>query len=282
MKIGFDHCYQKIRHADEYFSLSKRGFTVDEKTVEHPGKQFCRFLRFNKPASSCGGMSFHYLEFAEIPDLEALKSTYERPIADYEAMEPGFSLSCNENLKQLFEMAREKIPSSEPKFEHKNYAWKEDDKSTLPGWNFLMFEQNIAPNIYVWCTEYEPNADRKPVTTKFTHPNSVDRFLGFAWNLPLSQLTEFQELTHARNDSGILQMDDGLRIYTKNAAGVPDHIWGEKKDYPFSAVILACTDWSAFMAMGQPDVAFKWNDRHAGLIRMPAGGWNIVVVESND
>lgn len=279
MKIGFDHCYQKIRHADDYFNLGKRGFTVEERTVEHPGKQFCRFIRFNKPASPCGGKEFHYLEFAEIPDLDALKATYDQPVTDRQALEPGFSLSCNENLKQLFEFVRKQMPAYEPKFEHKNYAWKEDDVSILPGWNFLMFERNLTPDIYIWCTEYEPRPEMTPVT-KFTHANSVDCFLGFAWNLPLTQLTQFRQLTHAKDDAGVLQLDDGLRIYSKDAEGVPGHIWDEKKDHPFSAVILACKDWAAFMAVGQPDVTFKWNDRHAGLIRMPAGGWNIVVVES--
>lgn len=277
MKVSFDHCYQSTFSIQDYHQLQKRGFEIDDYVVEHPGKIFCRFLRFNKQAGADQPTErFQYLEFVEVTDLSALKATYTTEVSDQVALRPGFSLRCDENLKALYDVANQKLPELKPEYIHKNYRWKEDSTSALPGWNFLSFDLPVVKDTYVWWTEYEPDSKR-PQLKVYSHPNSVDQFHGFYWDLPLSELKKLQILTQGEIQEGCLVLNDGLKIYTSDSKDLPEALLKTSKSYPFSAVILTCTNWNSFIEQAKPDLTFTWGNRLAGLIKMP-GAWDIVVL----
>jgi|GEM_PF-1701311 len=156
--IIYDHAYTLDKGHKFLRELEKLGFTLNEQTVEHPGKAFCRFIMFSDPKRNLR----QYLEFVDVRG-----KNQER-----KRKSPGLSFRFLKSLESYYKKLKKK-PSLRPKFNHKNYQWKENSKDRLPGWNFVDFNSIPTKSLYPWFTEYEPSPHRKKSPKKSAHPNGA-------------------------------------------------------------------------------------------------------------
>ncbi len=281
--MRFDHCYQVNPKAGIFHSLKDRGFNLDDHIVEHPGGMLCRFIRFKnrmpndqKHDQKHDQRPYQYLEFVEVTDTAQLLATYPKGTHEAEILEPGFSLISHENLASVYESQREPLNLFEPKFEHKNYDWKNDDKSPLPGWNYLTFDKPLLPGVHVWCTEYEPRPSRSLAENDLIHPNSVETIFGFIWTIPFEAAQAVATFTSAdiKSNGDEMSFEDGSKILFEANSSLL-----KKNTTPFAAVVLCCSDWRTFCAHAKPDKFIEWRGQRAGLIQLDKNGWDILVIE---
>lgn len=268
----FDHCYQKLDTSEQYFALADRGFSLVSDMTEHSGRQLCRFLRF-EPRNPAIVSRAQYLEFIELADFEALRATYPKGTADVVLREPGFSLAARFRLEEVYRSNLAAFERFQPRYSHKNYAWKQDDRSELPGWNFLEFSKPIINGMNVWCTEYEPNPDRATPQKVEPHANSANEIRGFIWNLSSKDAAAFALLSDSKVVDNRISLLDGSTIFLDQTFASTD-----KKRTTFSAVVLGCADWDMFCREAKPDKVIVWQNQKAALIELGPTGWDIVVV----
>jgi len=154
MKLKYDHAYTNDPKHRFHKKLQKLGFTSFPPEVEHPGKQFCRFISFKATKSELPV----YLEFIDARD------------PNFPIRSAGLSLRALGPLEKAFKKFRKK--GIRGNFAHKNYEWKKDSRSRLPGWNFVTFTRIGFRSLYVWITEYEKRSGVKPMKRQI-HPNGV-------------------------------------------------------------------------------------------------------------
>jgi hypothetical protein len=160
-KITFDHAYTADPNHKFLKSLERMGFAIRPGLVEHPGGSICRFIGFRPSPDS----AWQYLEFI---DRRGTKGQYRRP---------GLSLTAGGNLRQLFKKFNAQGALSTC-WEHRNYNWKTDPKSNLPGWNFITFKKLGFSTFYPWFTEYDRRPGQKKIS-KIRHPNGITKIRGF-------------------------------------------------------------------------------------------------------
>lgn len=246
--INFDHSYTEDIGYRFFKALGKSGFVLSENEVEHPGKQFCRFITFKH------GSGRVYLEFVHV-------GKGGEPVD-----KPGVSLRCDGPLKRYFESikARKGIKA---KYIHKNYAWKKDSKSVLPGWNFLMFLSPRFKNIYLWFTEYEPHPTKKRVTPP-PHPNTAHTIAGLELVVRGSDRPKLEKV-FGKNLNGKDIGVGGIRLFIESG-----------RSTRVAAIVIKCKSLKRFMKLAKIKTTILWRGENAVLIKNPNPKmWNIVVVE---
>lgn len=174
MIINFDHIYTMDHNHKFMKKLEMAGFTLAKHMVEHPGKHMCRFIMISeKPARQ-------YMEFVHVGK------------GGVNYGNPGLSLGTETSLEKFNQVLKRK--GLKTSFSHKNYDWKKDSESRLPGWNFITFP-NHKTNVFTWLTEYEFSAKRKknqkPVPK---HKNMVKSFVGISAELIAADIKLFQKM----------------------------------------------------------------------------------------
>jgi hypothetical protein len=156
MKLKYDHAFTADPGHRFHKKMIRFGFIPLPGQVEHPGKHFCRFVAFRESTSELPV----YLEFIDGRDPK-------NPVRN-----AGLSLRALGSLEKAYKaFPKKKIQAT---FVHKNYEWKKDSKSRLPGWNFVTFKNTGFRSLFPWVTEYEPRKGRKPMKVQ-RHPNGVRR-----------------------------------------------------------------------------------------------------------
>jgi hypothetical protein len=92
--IIYDHAYTLDKGHKFLRELEKLGFTLNEQTVEHPGKAFCRFIMFSDPKRN----QRQYLEFVDVRG-----KNQER-----KRQSPGLSFRFLKNLESYYKKLRKK------------------------------------------------------------------------------------------------------------------------------------------------------------------------------
>lgn len=151
-------------------------------------------------------------------------------------------------------------------FVHKNYDWKKDDKSRLPGWNFVNFKDTRIRSFYPWITEYEPHPLRKPRKIK-SHPNGVNKIVGFEFNINSAGEKLFGAVCGKKKGS-ILVLPDDTKFYFATASTTK-----------LQNVILQSKSLKQFLKNHRVDKEIEFRGRPAGLIKNPNKGmWNIIIL----
>ncbi|NRA67006.1 MAG: hypothetical protein HRU19_21130 [Pseudobacteriovorax sp.] len=185
--FGFDHSWNRVFDDFRYVErLNQLGFAIAPKTVEHPGSQVCKFIVF--PG---GQVTFpsHFLEFClttnEKDYLERHKRFFRGPDAERRIKGSSLVLYSDLDLKRQQVDIQKRLPGFEVKYSHKNYEWKRDSKSILPGWNHLFFgKKRLLTGLRVTVGKKDPRdtlPDDGPVAKKPTilpHPNSAEKIIG--------------------------------------------------------------------------------------------------------
>lgn len=261
----FDHTYVQSMSTDAWDHLRERGFRFSDKTVEHPGSMLCRFLHIGRKESAW--VPPRYLEFCEVRDLEALRDM----------------LRARGELEQVFRAKASSFDDYGIVYGHKNYRWKEDSDSRLPGWNFVNFKRDLVTGLGIWVTEYEadPTFDLKSVKSEpLVHENTAVEILGVLYrndsSAPLAPLADFAGLS-CQTDQ--LALHDGTRIWLTEHENQTD-LRGrfDHKSHPFVGVVVRAESMKTFLQTAQPDEVFTWNGRPAARIRMADNAWDLVVV----
>lgn len=246
--IGFDHSYTEDRGHKFLKALEKAGFVLEENQVEHPGKHFCRFIMFRHGAGRA------YLEFVHIGRGGARID------------KPGVSLRYGGPLKEYFKAIKGRA-GVQAKYIHKNYDWKKDSKSILPGWNFMTFSKPAFKNIYPWFTEYEPRPGKKRASPK-PHPNTAQTIAGLEMTVRGADRPKLEKI-FGRSLSGEAVSLGDFRLFT--SAGRATRI---------SALVIKCRDLDRFMAAAKIRSRTLWRGQDAAIIKNPSRGmWDIVAVE---
>jgi len=246
--INFDHSYTEDAGHRFFKALGRSGFVLSENEVEHPGKQFCRFIMFKH------GSGRVYLEFVRV-------GKGGEPID-----KPGVSLRYTGPLKRYFGAikARKDIKA---KYIHKNYAWKKDSKSALPGWNFLTFLSPKFKNIYLWFTEYEPHPTKKRVTPP-PHPNTAHTIAGLELIVRGSDRPKLEKV-FGKSLNGKEVSLGGIRLFIESG-----------RSTKVAAVVIKCKDLKRFKKLANIKSTILWRGQSAVLIKNPQPKmWDIVVLE---
>lgn len=247
--IYFDHSYTVDQHHKFLKKLEGLGFRKEERHTEHPGGLICRFLMFSAESKT----KRSYLEFVHTkPKGEKLKV-------------PGLSFGWNGNLEKFHdEMVRTRKIKTE--FVHKNYDWKKDDKTRLPGWNFVNFKNTGIRSFYPWITEYEPHPLRKPRKIK-SHPNGVNKIIGFEFDMNPAGEKLFK-IVCGKKRSNFLTLPCGTKFYFTPAPTTK-----------LRSVILRSKNLKQFLKKYGADKEIEFQGNPAGLIKNPNERmWNIIII----
>ncbi len=246
--IYFDHTFNVDKGHQFFKQLGKMGFALEKQIVEHPGKAFCRFIKLNSASSR----RVSYLEFVDVRDPKSTRRY------------PGLSFGYNKNLERLFHKVKSKLKCS---FGHKNYEWKKDSKSRLPGWNFLTFKNTGIKGYFPWVTEYEPHPKRKPVRKPGKHKNTVYRLLKIELDLNKNGI-RFYERLFSKKIAGQMLLSCRTELSFRNS-----------KTNSFKRVVLACKDLHKFRRVAKSVKDITYEGQSAALIENPSTGWDIVVLQ---
>lgn len=162
--IFFDHVYTGDHGFRFLKKLEKFGFTLVPTTTEHPGRHFCRFIKFPAPETT---RKAQYLEFVWGKARRVRHG--------------GYCFGSSGKLER-YQKKLERDGRYKSKLQHKNYDWKKDNKSRLPGWNFLTFQKLGLPGVNPWFTEYEPRPGQKPLPPP-RHKNGAKRIHAFVFEV---------------------------------------------------------------------------------------------------
>ncbi len=247
--LAFDHAYC----ADPGYSfmrrLEKLGFLRDAIQVEHPGRQFCRFITFR------GDQTFplRYLEF-----IHLAKGGQKVECS-------GLSLSATSPLVKFQKrLQKQKIKSQ---LSHKNYAWKKDAVSRLPGWNFITFKDSMK-GIFLWLTEYEDSPERRRRRKiPRRHPNGVTGIVGLELSLNLSGRNFLGEVLGWKDFSKIFTLACGTRLYASRG-----------RSNRLTALVLSTSRLESLGARARSPIEV-WRGSEAVRLRNPDPlGWDLLVV----
>ena len=175
MSIRFDHIYTMDKGHKFMKKLEKAGFTLAKMVVEHPGKHICRFIYIKK----LGLTGKQYMEFVHVG----------KGGIDYG--NPGLSLASD--LPLLNFDKKLKSQGIKTDFSHKNYEWKKDSVSKLPGWNFVSFPKHKS-KIFTWITEYEYSAKRHKKRPFLKNKNGINEVVGITTTLSSADIKLFSKL----------------------------------------------------------------------------------------
>jgi hypothetical protein len=217
--------------------------------VEHPGKLFCRFIGF----ASSNPREVSYLEFIS---LGAGGDTLPQP---------GISLGQTADLESFYKKLL-KTWGSPLEFKHKNYDWKRDNESRLPGWNFLSFKNLGFRGFYPWMTEYERRTKKRRAPPK-THPNGVTRIHGAVFRVNKTGRKFFEKLIGQDAGNQIKLVGD-TTLYLKSGR------WNG-----FDQVILECKSLERFSKRYGVGKKTVFQGRPAILLKNPAKMWDILLIE---
>lgn len=249
--IRFDHMYTNDPHHRFHKRLEKLGFKLSENRTEHPGRQFCRFIAFQPERKSdrC------YLEFVNVKKGgEKIKC-------------PGLSLGFTGKLERLHLRLTRKT-TLKPRFIHKNYDWKKDSKSRLPGWNFVTFKGLGIRGFFPWMTEYERSPHRPPQNRRpiVRHPNGARRIIGLELEVNARGRYFFDQLLGKKTGESV-RLTRGVVLYLKPS-----------RRTALNAVIIESTNLNRFAKHAKIRTLTRWRGRPAAEIKNPAGHWNVIVI----
>jgi hypothetical protein len=202
MRSKFDHAFTADPKHRFHKRLESLGFKLGLPEVEHPDKHFCRFLAFRESFDELPV----YLEFIDARDPK-------KPVQF-----PGVSFrSLGPLQKQIRPLIKRGLA---PNFVHKNYEWKRDSSSRLPGWNFVTFKELGFQSLFPWITEYEPktggskNRERIPVQR---HPNGIRRIKAVEIDVDAEGRAFFERLL-ARKLTRTVRAPGGQEFYFRAAS----------------------------------------------------------------
>lgn len=176
---------------------------------------------------------------------------------------PGLSLGISSGL-EIFYHQLQKDHRYSATFRHKNYQWKANNRTRLPGWNFLNFRHLGFRGIYPWMTEYEPWPYKIKRRPDRPHANGVIGFVGLSLDLnPRAQ--KFFSYLIGKN----------IKNATKLGCKTEIRIAGTDRT-KFNAVILKCTSVRKLLDK-YPFTPVTWNGQRAGYVKNPSGMWDIIV-----
>lgn len=247
--INFDHSYTEDIGHKFFKALGRAGFSLSEHRMAHPGKHSCRFIMFEQ----AGGKKA-YLEFVDVGR------------GGKRVNRSGISLRCEGPLKKYFDSVK-KQKGVTAKYIHRNYEWKKDAKSKLPGWNFLSFAKPQFKNIYPWFTEYEPRpgAKRRPIEA---HPNSASVISGVVLSARKADKPKLEKV-FGRSLTGKSVSLGGIQLIVEPA-----------NTTRISALVIKCKDLKRFKRLSKIKSSVLWQGKEAAIIHNPDRRmWDIVVVE---
>lgn len=247
--IFLDHSYTNDNNHKFLKKLEKHGFKLSESEVEHPGKQFCRFIAF----SGNPLRSYQYLEFVNVKK------------GGQECKKPGVSFGSTKGLKKYYNKIKTKIKAE---FEHKNYEWKIDNESILPGWNFVTFDKSMPEGIYPWFTEYEKSAKRKK-RRKVIHPNGVQKISSFHFDLTDSGIKFFEVILGIKIKKSI-RLSCGTEFYFNKA-----------KTNKLKTIHLECKSLKKLKNNFPYDEEMEFLGKDAVRIKNPNSMWDIVITQNS-
>lgn len=246
--VNFDHSYTEDIGHKFFTALGRAGFRLSESRATHPGKHFCRFIVFDR-----GDGRAAYLEFVDVGR------------GGKQVVKPGISLRYSGRLEKYYDRVK-KVKGVKAKYIHRNYAWKKDSRSRLPGWNFLTFVKPIFKNLFPWFTEYEPRPGVKRLAPP-KHPNTADRLFGV--------VLAVREQDRARLEKVFGRSLAGRRV----DLGCIQLIVEPSKTTRLSALVIECRDFKRFTRLAKVKSPVLWEGRRAALIRNPDRRmWDIIVV----
>lgn len=231
--------------------LGKLGFAVSDHEVEHPGRKFCRFIFFKAQG---GAREYACLEFIHTKPGGSL------------IRKPGLSFGFAGGLEDFHRKLKKK-GRYKSKFFHKNYEWKKDSVSRLPGWNMLTFPGLGLSSLFPWMTEFEPRPGVKPAKREVGHANGCKFIHGFVLELDRKGEAFFSHLLGKKLQART-RMRCGTMLYVSRA-----------KKTRLKAVVLKCKSVPRFVKKYGGDGEGEFFGKPAARIANPVRGmWDLLLV----
>jgi hypothetical protein len=299
-RFFFDHANNMALTLDAFRALGERGFTLADMMVEHPGRQECYFIHFSgRGRGQSDLLGRQYLEYVHVADKAATIQLAREECKDFDTQFPngmsdddfyttGLSLSCSSRLADVFSEKKSLVEKAGLEFSHKNYDWKNDSESLLPGWNFVTFPDASTGGMVFWITEYEPNPSLDMAETRkkrepwSLHPNGCEAVEGVIVALDepaMATIADFCDLPK-EPDRAVWRLADGGRIWSLSALrgdlGLSPLF---RKKRAVCAVVLVCRDLEHFRASANPDYEMILDGQPALGISLGDFNYDIIVVQ---
>ena len=179
---------------------------------------------------------------------------------------PGVSLRYSGALKKYFSVIKAQA-GIKAKYVHKNYDWKKDGKSILPGWNFVTFLRPRFKNLYTWFTEYETRPGKKRVPPPL-HPNTAQTIYGLQLVVRGSDRPKLEKV-FGKSLTGKEISLGSIRLFVEPGSSTK-----------VSALVIKCKSLKRFARLAKMGSKVVWRGRDAVLIKNPARKmWDIVAIE---
>ncbi len=243
--LYFDHCFTRDPNYKMMRRLERLGFTLEASTVEHPGKMFSRFIML---ASADSPRKKHYLEFIHIK-----QGGDPMPW-------PGISFGYSKNLESFHSRLQKRMKNTS--FFHKNYDWKTDEQSRLPGWNFVDFKKLGFTGLFPFMTEYEPKKKKTNRLPAPKHPNGVRQVHALIFDVNPAAKKFFTSLLDKQR-----KLECGTLLILNDA-----------KRTRFRQVVLRCKNLKRFMTDYPAGELTEWNGQPAARIENPAKMWDLIII----
>ena len=283
LRFSLDHVVNKGETDPEFFKLQDLGFTLFDRFVDHPGPVRCRFINLN---SGINGVR-RFIEFCHITDKEKFMANLAAEGKVYpDAIAPSVAVQINGQLERYYNAIEPNFRDNDIKFQHRNYNWKEDNVSRLPGWNHVWFDKPLSKNFPIFMSEREPTEKwlkkktsfyRKKRSPFLTHKNSVNGLIGIV--LADMESQKLESFLHSERKDNRISLHDGSYFWFEAGARPELRTLLQKKKFPIKAVVLSADSLETFRKIAKPDHETDFFGEDAALIKLPDSMWDIIVVE---
>lgn len=281
--VFVDHTYNTVYDRKFKKQLVAAGFTLNSRTVEHPGSLLCHFVGIGLPQFTD---RTPYLEFCLVMDKKAyIESERKDPEAANKSLESllqnkGLSFGYTGDFEAYIQELKKVRPDIEARFDHKNYEWKTNSTDRLPGWNFItLIKPPFQPDFYVWFTGYDPrNIDRSQELKEAQHKNGANRIAGLVVDLASSKEVEYMEgVTFKKFTDGKLNLDDGRQIINYAQLNPAEKKLFAKSPATYKAVLVEA-DPEKLDAISLPYESILYRGSKVKRLRFANYTWDIILI----
>lgn len=242
--------------------IERAGFELREPPSRHAGAQVCRFIDFEDGPA---------LELIEVEDPRAYLDFVPDGMKPFA---PGVSLIVPHWAERdLSDFARRHAPF-QPYALHAAYDGSDD--TSRPGWNYLNFATPLVPGVFIWLTQLDEPAPRRPPVER--QPNGAVGVRGLVFDGDERCLRHVARVAEAPMDHGAVTIE-GVTLWPRTALEDAPRIHG--KAFPLLAVVVETADLRALPSDVRADHAATFDSRPA--VHLPTNDlcWDLILTEAD-
>ena len=245
---------------DAVAEIERAGFAVRDPPSRYAGAQVCRFIDFEEGPA---------LELIDVEDPRAYLDFVPDGMKPYA---PGVSLIVPHWAERDLSDFERRHAAFRPYALHASYDGSDD--TSRPGWNYLNFATPLLPGVFIWLTQLDEPAPRRPTVSR--HPNGAVGIRGLVFDGGERCLRNVARVAEAELADGALTIE-GVTLWPKTALDDVPRIGG--KAFPLLAVVAEVQDLAGLPRDLREDHAVTFESRPAVRLRTNDLSWDLLLTE---